>query len=64
MTANRMVTAPHDHENRADPRAWGQLEEIQGDAGQEVDPEQLVDAGRENGHERQRRVDGGIRIQL
>ena len=50
-----------DHEHRADPGPRGQLEEIQGDARKEVDPQQLVDARRQDCHEGQRRVDGRVR---
>ena len=61
MTARMMVTAPMTISTMDTHEPGREGEQVQGDPGQEVDAQELVDARRQDGHERQRGVQGGIR---
>jgi len=52
---------PDDHEQDGHRAPGPDLEEVDGDAGQEVDAQELLERGRQEGHEGHRRVDRGVR---
>lgn len=60
MTANRIVTAPTIMSTVL-THVPGKLEQVQGDAGKEIDPEELVNARGQDCHERKRRIKRGVR---